>query len=424
MGGHGDQVGTFGIQPCLRRPGISHRRELAGERRQTGPAAGLSGEQGVHCGGGGMQVPVEQAGQGRIAPLGSFLGGGLFARVTAQQVVHAVAVGARVVNQVGPGQAVQQLGRLRCVGVQERGGGVAVEVRPGMQRGEPESARGLGVQVPVRPRERGPYRSDLVPASVQDVQPALEIGQLRHQRSQWYGRTRYGEFGGHAQRQRQPTAAGGQGRARRRIVVGPGSDQFPQQTDRRVERQDVEFQAHRAVPGHQPRERVTTGDQHGASAGTRQQRTDLFGSVRVIHHDEHAPTGKQAAVRRGPRIHVRRDVPAVHSQRMEEPGQRVRSRQRRTGVVAAHVYVKLPVREAVGDLVRPLQRQGGLAHPGGPADRRNHRRTDAGVGLVQKRVQHLLLVEAANEMPHRGRKLPGDAPALAYPGQWPARCRG
>ena len=60
----------------------------------------------------------------------------------------------------------------------QRGGGIRVKIRAGVQPEQPERARGLGIQVPVGPGEHGPHRRPRVTASVQQVQPLL-IGQLR-----------------------------------------------------------------------------------------------------------------------------------------------------------------------------------------------------------------------------------------------------
>jgi hypothetical protein len=50
----------------------------------------FGGVQGVHCRRGGVQVMVEQAGQRRALLLAVIQGGGEFAGVAPEQVVHAV----------------------------------------------------------------------------------------------------------------------------------------------------------------------------------------------------------------------------------------------------------------------------------------------------------------------------------------------
>jgi hypothetical protein len=69
--------------------------------------------------------------------------------------------------------------------------------------------------------------------------------------------------------------------------------------------------------------------------------------------------------------------------------------------------VQLPVGELVCGLVRPVQRQRGLADPGGAADRGDHdcaRR--AGAGLVQHPGQRLQFGGPAGEVRHRRGQLP------------------
>ena len=63
----------------------------------------------------------------------------------------------------------------------------------------------------------------------------------------------------------------------------------------------------------------------------------------------------------------------MHAERVEEPAQHVRrvGRLPGRGIEPPQVGVELPVGERSGDLVRPVQRQGGLPHPGGPADGRD-----------------------------------------------------
>ena len=107
--GGGDQSGPLSVQPGPGRGGL-HRRGRGGRRwpGMRGQAAGARREQRVHRRRGGVQVVVEQAGQ-RCPPFGfGVRGRGELARVGAQQVMHAVPARAGGLDQVRPGQQVEQ----------------------------------------------------------------------------------------------------------------------------------------------------------------------------------------------------------------------------------------------------------------------------------------------------------------------------
>ena len=197
-----------------------------------------------------------------------------------------------------------------------------------------------------------------------------------------------GELGGHPQRQRQPSALGGQRRRPRR--------------DRRPARSPISARSSPTASAVGSRSRssrrapslatspasasrlVTTATQPGVPGSSGRTCSTDPG---VVQHDQHPPPGQQAPVPGRPLVGPGRDVRAGHAQGAQEPGQRVGRRHRLVRVVAAQVHVQLPVREPVRDLVRPVHRQRGLAHPRRPADRRDHhgpRRLSA--GLVQQPV--------------------------------------
>jgi hypothetical protein len=160
----------------------------------------------------------------------------------------------------------------------------------------------------------------------------------------------------------------------------------------------------RAEPG----ELAAAGDDHEADRAGRQQGADLLLVAGVVEHDEELLVGDQGAVH--PRLRVRplRDLVRRHAERVEEPADSLSRRGRGAGgVEAAQVHVQLPVAEPVRDPVRPVQRQGGLAHPGGAADRGDHHRARrARVGVVQHPGQRVQFGGAAGEVGDRGWQLP------------------
>ena len=102
---------------------------------------------------------VEQASQ-RCLPIRlTVVLKGLLDGVTAEQVVHAVAIGMSRVDQMRAGQLPQQsISRLWCR-VRESGSGVRVSVWAGVKAEQPERSGRVGTQVPVGPGEHSPDRS-------------------------------------------------------------------------------------------------------------------------------------------------------------------------------------------------------------------------------------------------------------------------
>ena len=122
---------------------------------------------------------IEQASERRFPVLLAAAVSSLIGGVGTEQVVHAVTAIPGGLDQVGPGKPVQQPASLPKRGVSERGGGVGVKVGAWVQPEQPESSRGLAIQMPDRPREHGPDRREPVPGSVEQIQPLLLAGQLR-----------------------------------------------------------------------------------------------------------------------------------------------------------------------------------------------------------------------------------------------------
>ena len=104
--GGGDQTGPLGIQPGARRSGFGDRRAGGGRPGDAGTSVAFGGVQGVHRGGGGVQVVVEQAGQRRLLPV-LVMSSGELAGVGAQQVMNAMPARVGGLDQVYAGQLVK-----------------------------------------------------------------------------------------------------------------------------------------------------------------------------------------------------------------------------------------------------------------------------------------------------------------------------
>ena len=79
------------------------------------------------------------------------------------------------------GEPVQHLAGVVDTGVEQRRGGVGVDVRPGMQAEQLEPAPGRSVEMLQRPGEHRGDRRPGVTARVQQAQPPLPVGQLADQ---------------------------------------------------------------------------------------------------------------------------------------------------------------------------------------------------------------------------------------------------
>jgi hypothetical protein len=103
------------------------------------------GVQGVHRGGGGGQVVIEQAGQRRPPVQLSVIVASPLSGVAAKQVMHAELAHPGRVNQVRAGRQVQQSAGRAGGRAGQGGGGVEVKVGAGVQAEEPERPGRLGV---------------------------------------------------------------------------------------------------------------------------------------------------------------------------------------------------------------------------------------------------------------------------------------
>lgn len=145
-GGSGDEYRPLAIEPGARGGGIGYRRNGHGRAADVRPKMPLSRHQGIHGSCRGGDVVIEQPGQ-RGVSLG--VGGRQVSRIGPQQVMHTVAAGAGLVDQVGAGEHVEQTASLRMRGRGKRGGGVGIQIRPGVQAQQAERSGRLGRQVMV-----------------------------------------------------------------------------------------------------------------------------------------------------------------------------------------------------------------------------------------------------------------------------------
>ena len=239
-----------------------------------------------------------------------------------------------------------------------------------MQAGEAERADGGAVEVAARPGEHRPHGGARVAAGVErSRRRCWSVSSLTSSAS-GTGRAAASSA---ATRRASGSRAHWAARvaAADRVGVDAGADERPQQADGVGGGQQVEVAGGRRA-GDQPGERVAAGHHVHAAGLAGQQGPHLLGGAGVVQHDQHPPAGQQAAGsgRRARRSPAGMSWP-VTPEGPQERGQRVGGGQRLGGVVAAQVHVELPVGEPVGGLVRPVQGQGGLADPGGAADRRD-----------------------------------------------------
>ena len=168
-------------------------------------------------------------------------------------------------------------------------------------------------------------------------------------------------------------------------------------------------------------------DQHRGRRGARQQRPDLRRVARVVQHHQHPAAGQRGPVPGRALVLVHRDVPAVHPEVTQEPGQHVPGRERGRGR-AEQVDVELAVGEPAANPVRGVHGQRGLAE----AARAGHHRDADRAGIAararprQQVGQALHLLVAAGEIGDVGGQLRraarGTSTAAACPR--PGRARG
>jgi hypothetical protein len=165
----------------------------------------------------------------------------------------------------------------------------------------------------------------------------------------------------------------------------------------------------RPLRGGQPGQLIAAGHEHHAVDTAGQQRTHLFGVVRVVEHEEHPLAGQQTAVQPHLRRQAGRELCARREQRLDYGPHRLGGRHRRTTrVIAAQVDVQLAVREAAPHAVRPVHRQSGLAHARGAVQDHDRHPAPATPGLAgAERVQLGKVAHPPGEGLQIGRQLLG-----------------
>ena len=116
----------------------------------------------------------------------------------------------------------------------------------------------------------------------------------------------------------------------------------------------------------QPGQPAPAGDQHQAARTAGQRRLLGFGGG-VVQQNQNLLVGEPGAVQRSPIVQVGRDLWPGNAEGAQQVVERLG---RLTGDhargVAVEIDEQLPVRVAVGDPVRQVDGEGGLADPGRP----------------------------------------------------------
>jgi hypothetical protein len=209
------------------RRAARRRRALDGGPGREVPASGP----------GGMQVVIQQPGDGSV-PGGRVIGGRQGAGVLADQVVEPVPAAGGLGDQVLVVEGLQAPARGGHAGTIQRRGGIGVDVGTRVQAQAAEQPPLGGGQVPVGQAERGRHRQVL---RGHQLQPVFGRGQLMRQVRGAPGRVVGQLPAGHPDRQRQVPAQRDQ-LAHRRIAgghVGPAG-QPGQQPGRLARGQGIE----------------------------------------------------------------------------------------------------------------------------------------------------------------------------------------
>lgn len=132
VGAGADEGGSFGIQPGPGGSGVGHRRAGRGRWGNAGPSVLFGGNERVHRYCGGTQVMIEKAGQRSPSIPLAVLDGAEVGGVGPQQIMHAIPAGVGGLDQVCPGQEIEEVLGLVSAGVGEGGGSIWVQARAGM----------------------------------------------------------------------------------------------------------------------------------------------------------------------------------------------------------------------------------------------------------------------------------------------------
>ncbi|GAA3098149.1 hypothetical protein GCM10020254_49390 [Streptomyces goshikiensis] len=364
------------------QPGEGQRsRAQRAERRRDGVAGYGVPERGA---GGGEEVveePVEGARQ--LGPVdadagvgpGTGTGTGALPAEGAQQVVEAVPAGRRGLQHRHVHQGFQYLLHVEPIGPQGRRGGGQADAGAVEAGQHPEGARLFGGELAVAELEDG---GDGQIADAQLVEAAALVGQPGGEQGDRPAGAG-GEPGGHdPDGQGQEPAGGDELAGGFGFGVQPVAADHPaEQLQRLGELEDVQVGL---VPGGQPRQPGSAGDEDGAPAGAGQQRAHLGGVARVVEHDEHPAAGGHRPEQRRPPLDVGGQGIRGDPERGEEADQDVAGVAGVVGVGAAQVGVQLAVGEAVPYPVGGVEGEGGLADAAHAGDQREGRPAVVGRG--------------------------------------------
>jgi hypothetical protein len=327
------------------------------------------------CGVGGVQVEVEQS-PCRLLPLLLRVDGlGELGGVRPQEVVEGEAAEGRFVEQVAAGQLDEEPIRQGRGDACDGCGGRRRDLGTGVGAEEPEQACRVGGEGAVRPGEDGAEVEGRVGVG-ECVEAVVGVVERRGQGGQREVGPRGRPCGHNGQCEGESVAGfddplGGFGFGGR----SPAADAALEQPLRVLGAEARQGDRDGAV-GDQAGEAVAAGDQHEARGGAGQERADLVEVACVVEDHEDPLVRQQTAVQGGLRVQIARHTHRRRLQRFEEVPDGLAGLERLPdGIESAQVDVQLAVGEAVGDAVRPVDRERGLPDPGGAGDDRGCRRS-------------------------------------------------
>ena len=275
-------------------------------------------------------------------------------------------------------QLIELAAGFAQAGAVQRGGSIGVEAGARDQAEPAEQPLLAWTEIGVGQVEGGRDRQILRPHQFRPVCRRREAG---HHAAGGLRRVVAQLAGDQPDRQRQVPAPPGDLAHRRIGGVDPGPARQPgQQRSGLLRSKRVEADDRGVVQRGQP---PAAGHQHQAAPGTWQQRPDLLMAGRVIQQQQDLLAGHVITPPRGPGFQPRRDLRRGNPRGQQQAGQRIRRVHRPLAPgMAVQRQVKLAVGETASQPVGRMDREGGLADPGHPADRADpHHPTARGQAL-------------------------------------------